>query len=139
MKVVAKKESMTQIFDDSGVVHPVTVVSGEAGDLAVGDLVSVSGLTKGKGFQGVVKRHGFHGGPRTHGQKHSEREPGSIGGGLRTRVPKGMRMAGRMGGRRATVRHLKVVAVNREAGQFLISGAVPGRRGTRLEIKKLKV
>jgi len=59
---------------------------------AAGDEVSVAGTTKGKGFQGVVKRHGFHGGRRSHGQKHSEREPGSIGGGLRNRVPKGMRM-----------------------------------------------
>ncbi len=67
---------------------------------AVGDEVVVSAISKGKGFQGVVKRHGFGGGKRTHGQKHSEREPGSISGGTRNggRVPKGMRMAGRMGG-----------------------------------------
>ena len=99
-----------------------------------GDTVRVSGTTKGKGFQGVVKRHGFHGGPRTHGQKHSEREAGSIGGGLRTRVPKGMRMAGRMGGDRVTVKNLKVLHVDAEQNQILISGAVPGRRGTILEI-----
>ena len=68
-----------------------------------GDIVTVSGISKSKGFQGVVKRHNFAGGPRTHGQKHSEREPGSIGGGLRNRVPKGMRMAGRMGGDRITI------------------------------------
>lgn len=61
-----------------------------------GDKVEVSGTTKGKGFQGVVKRHGFHGGPRTHGQKHSEREPGSIGATAPQRVFKGTRMAGRM-------------------------------------------
>ncbi len=136
--MIGKKESMTQIFDDSGLVQPVTLVSGDAGDLAVGDIVIVSGRAKGKGFQGVVKRYGFSGGPRTHGQKHSEREPGSIGGGLRTRVPKGMRMAGRMGGGRTTIRNLKVVAVNKQASQFLLSGAVPGRRGTKLEIEKLK-
>src|SRR5690606_36884628 len=66
---------------------------------AEGDVVAVSGISKGKGFQGVVKRHGFAGGRRTHGQKHSEREPGSIGGGGRAgdRVIFGMRMAGRMG------------------------------------------
>jgi len=130
---------MTQIFDEAGTVWPVTVVSGEPGDLTVGDVVAVSGLAKGKGFQGVVRRHGFHGGPRTHGQKHSEREPGSIGGGLRTRVPKGMRMAGRMGGRRTTIRNLKVVAVDKAARQFLISGAVPGRRGSKLEIRRVKL
>ena len=72
--------------------------------LAVGDKGNGIWYFKGKGFQGVVKRHGFAGGPRTHGQKHSEREPGSIGGGLRTHVPKGMRMAGRTGSDRITKR-----------------------------------
>jgi len=76
---------------------------------APGDLLQISSISKGKGFQGVVKRHGFSGGPRTHGQKHSEREAGSIGGGLRTHVPKGMRMAGRMGSDRITQKNLKVV------------------------------
>lgn len=99
-----------------------------------GDDVIVTGTSKGKGFQGVVKRHGFHGGPRSHGQKHSEREPGSIGGGLRTRVPKGMRMAGRTGGDTVTVKGLKVVAVDAENNRLYISGAVPGRRGTVISI-----
>jgi large subunit ribosomal protein L3 len=99
-----------------------------------GDIVTVSGLSKGKGFQGVVKRHGFHGGPRTHGQKHSEREPGSIGGGLRNKVPKGMRMAGRMGGDRITIKNLEVVGVDADNNQLLIKGAIPGRRGTLIEI-----
>jgi large subunit ribosomal protein L3 len=66
-------------------------------------MIRVSGISKGKGFQGVVKRHGFHGGRRSHGQKHSEREPGSIGAGGMQRVMKGMRMAGRMGTDRITV------------------------------------
>src|SRR3989338_5891195 len=100
-----------------------------------GDLVEVSGISKGKGFQGVVKRHGFKGGQRTHGQKHSEREPGTIGGGLRTRVPKGMRMAGRMGSDRVTVKNLKIVKIDKDKNQILISGAVPGKRGTLLEIR----
>ncbi len=103
----------------------------------VGDSVRVSGLTKGKGFAGVVKRHGFHGGPRSHGQKHTERAPGSIGGsGGRAggRVAKGLKMAGRMGADRVTVTNLKVLAVDKAAGQIIISGAVPGRRGTLLEV-----
>jgi large subunit ribosomal protein L3 len=101
---------------------------------APGDKVMVSSVSKGKGFQGVVKRHGFAGGPRTHGQKHSEREPGSIGGGLRTHVPKGMRMAGRMGSDRITQKNLKVVFVDKEANFMLIKGAVAGKRGTVVEI-----
>lgn len=99
-----------------------------------GDVVTVSGISKSKGFQGVVKRHNFAGGPRTHGQKHSEREPGSIGGGLRNRVPKGMRMAGRMGGDRITIKNLEVVGVDNANNQLLIKGAIPGRRGTLVEI-----
>jgi len=101
-----------------------------------GDTVSVSGISKGKGFQGVVKRHGFAGGSRTHGQKHSEREPGAIGGRGRAggRVSKGMRMAGRMGGERVTVKNLEVAQVVPEENLILIKGAIPGRRGTIVEI-----
>ncbi len=99
-----------------------------------GDIVTVSATSKGKGFQGVVKRHGFHGGPRTHGQKHSEREPGSIGGGLRSHVPVGMRMAGRMGSDRITVRNLKVAHIDTEDNVIYVGGAIPGRRGTLVEI-----
>jgi large subunit ribosomal protein L3 len=99
-----------------------------------GDVIRVSGTTKGKGFQGVVKRHGFHGGPRSHGQKHSEREAGSIGGGLRTHVPKGMRMAGRMGGDKITVSNLKILHIDKDENVMVISGAIPGRRGTLIEI-----
>ncbi|MCX6716633.1 MAG: 50S ribosomal protein L3 [Candidatus Taylorbacteria bacterium] len=101
----------------------------------VGDKVNVTGISKGKGFQGVVKRHGFHGGPRTHGQKHSEREPGSIGGGLRNKVPVGMRMAGRMGSDRITVKNLKVVHIDAENNHLYVEGAIPGRRGSVVEIK----
>lgn len=102
-----------------------------------GDTVSVSGISKGKGFAGVVKRHGFHGGRRSHGQKHSEREPGSIGGsGGRAggRVAKGIRMAGRMGSDKVTVKNLKVLAVDKVNNEILIKGALPGRRGTVITI-----
>lgn len=199
--ILGTKQNMSQVFDQSGEVHPVTVLNagpvvvtriinkdkdgynaikvgfgsrkakninkaqkGEIGDLgsfrylrefrvsdgsaaftvgdkldagvfSEGDTVEVSAISKGKGFQGVVKRHGFKGGPRTHGQKHSEREPGSIGGGLRNRVPKNMRMAGRMGGDRVTVKNLKIVKIDAENNQIMIEGAVPGRRGTLVEVR----
>lgn len=112
----------------------------DASVFAAGDDVEVSGTSKGKGFQGVVKRHGFHGGPRTHGQKHSEREAGSIGGGGRAggRVAKGMRMAGRMGSDRVTVKGLKILAVNKEGNEIVVSGAIPGRRGTLIEVRSVK-
>ncbi len=102
-----------------------------------GDIVAVSAISKGKGFQGVVKRHGFHGGPRSHGQKNKERAPGSIGGGGRAgaRVAKGMRMAGRMGGDRVTVQNLRVLQVDAASKTLVISGAVPGRPGTLVEIR----
>lgn len=100
-----------------------------------GDDITISGVSKGKGFQGVVKRHGFHGGRRTHGQKHSEREPGSIGPGGLQRVAKGIRMAGRMGSDRVTIKGLSVLAVDTQNNIMVVKGAVPGKPGTLLEIK----
>lgn len=104
-----------------------------------GDIITVSAISKGKGFQGVVKRHGFAGGRGSHGQKHSHREPGSIGGGGRAggRVAKGMRMAGRMGGERITVENLQVLQVNKSENMLLVKGAVPGRTGTLVEVRSV--
>lgn len=105
---------------------------------AVGERVEVSAISKGKGFQGVIKRQGFHGGPRSHGQKHSERSPGSIGGsGGRAggRVAKGMRMAGRMGSLRVTVRNLPILQIIPETNELVLAGAIPGRRGALVEIR----
>ena len=109
----------------------------DAGVFATGDTVTVSALSKGKGFQGVVKRHGFAGDMASHGRKHSARAPGSIGGGGRDggRVIKGMRMAGRMGGDRITVKNLTIVQVNKDENIILIKGAIPGRKGTLVEIR----
>jgi large subunit ribosomal protein L3 len=102
---------------------------------SAGDVIEVSAISKGKGYQSVIKRHGFKGQPRSHGQKHCENAPGSIGGGLRNRVPKGMRMAGRMGADRITVKNLKVLGVDKDNNQLVISGAIPGRRGTLVEVR----
>ena len=93
---------------------------------AVGDTVQVTGVSKGRGFQGVVKRHGFHGSPATHGHKDQNRMPGSIAAGGPQHVFKGTRMAGRMGGDQVTVKNLKVVEVNPAANEIFIRGAVPG-------------
>ncbi|MBI2096574.1 MAG: 50S ribosomal protein L3 [Candidatus Sungbacteria bacterium] len=97
---------------------------------SVGDIVKVTGVSKSKGFQGVVKRHGFHGAPATHGTKHAHREPGSIGATWPQRVIKGMRMAGRMGGERVSVKNLRVVNIDPEREIIALSGAVPGRPGS---------
>lgn len=100
-----------------------------------GDKVFISGFSKGRGFQGVVKRHGFKGAPKTHGTKHAHREPGSIGAVWPQRVVKGTRMGGRMGGERVTIENLCVVKVDLEHNKLFVRGAVPGARGTLLEIK----
>ena len=100
-----------------------------------GDKVKVSGLSKGKGFQGVVKRHGFHGGPKTHGQKNRLRAPGSIGATAPQRVMPGKKMPGRMGGGRTTVKNLKIVGIDKGNNILFVKGAAPGTKGTLLEIK----
>ncbi len=100
-----------------------------------GDKVKISGLTKGRGFQGVVKRHGFHGGPKTHGQKNRWRAPGSIGSTAPQRVMPNKKMAGRMGLERKTLKSVKVIAIDKEKNILIIKGATPGRVGTLLEIR----
>jgi large subunit ribosomal protein L3 len=100
-----------------------------------GDTVSITSTSKGKGFQGVMKRHGMHGGWHQHGQKHSMREIGSIGATGPQRVFKGKRMAGRMGSDRVTQKSVQVLDVDVENGLILVKGAVPGSRGTLVEIK----
>ncbi len=101
-----------------------------------GDKVKVSGVSKGKGFQGVVKRWGFKGRlSATHGTKHELRTGGSTGSSMPERVIKGKKMAGRMGTERVTVSNLIIVKVDKENNLLALKGAVPGRRGTLLEIK----
>jgi large subunit ribosomal protein L3 len=189
--MIGRKLGMTQIFDESGVVHPVTVIevgpnvvtqvrtaekdgyeavqlgfgidkrlnkpeqghrkaSGfmsetlrevraddvsefsvgqqiRADSFSVGELIDVTGTTKGRGFQGGVKRHGFSGGPRTHGQSDRLRAPGSIGASATPgRVLKGMRMAGHMGHDRVTIQNLRVLRVDTERNLLLVQGSVPG-------------
>ncbi|MGC9599299.1 MAG: 50S ribosomal protein L3 [Minisyncoccia bacterium] len=122
--------------------HPIEMGKFKVGDavtveaFAAGEKVRVSGLTKGRGFQGVVKRHGFHGGPKTHGQKNRFRAPGSIGSTAFQRVVPGRRMAGHMGTDRVTIKNLVVADVDKEKNLIFLRGAVPGARGGLLEIRK---
>jgi large subunit ribosomal protein L3 len=122
----------------------------EAGDLTVGttitvdqifqagDMIAVTGVSKGKGFAGVVKRHHFAGGPATHGQSDRERAPGSIGGTTTPgRVYKGKRMAGRMGGEMVTVKGLKVVSVDIAKNQLIVSGLIPGAANGLMFVKRI--
>ncbi len=103
-----------------------------------GDLVTVSGISKGKGFAGGVKRWGFAGRPATHGTKHEERTIGSAGSSTPSRVIKGKKMPGHAGQKRVTIKNLEIVKVDPEKNLLYIKGSVPGSRGTLLEIKTEK-
>ena len=108
----------------------------DASLFSVGDSVDISGTSKGKGFQGVMKRHNFRGGAATHGSMF-HRAPGSIGASsFPSRVVKGMRAAGRMGGGRVTTRNLRVVAVDTENNLLIVHGAVPGAPGNYVVVRK---
>lgn len=127
-----------QLSVDSGQLKPGTMIK-VADVFKSDDLVQITGVSKGKGFQGVVKRHHFAGGPRTHGQSDRERAPGSIGQTTTPgRVYKGKRMAGRMGGEKVNIKNLKVVEVDSEKNLLIISGLVPGGRNSFLLIRKIK-
>lgn len=129
--------------------HRMVEIDGLKGDVNLGDeiavdifkegeFVDIAGTSKGKGFQGVVKRHGFHGvGQATHGQHNRLRAPGSIGAGSDpSRVFKGMRMAGRMGGKRAMVENLRILKVDKEKNLLVVKGSIPGARNSYVIITK---
>ena len=127
---------MSQVYKDDQLLA-ITPIKIETGDLAVikeGDLIKVSGITKGHGFQGVVKRHGFSGGPKTHGQKNRYRAPGSIGSTAPQRVLPGRKMPGHMGVERVTVKNLKVVSLDQDKKILTVQGAIPGTNGGKIEI-----
>lgn len=129
-KVAHRKEFRLEAEAEAKIGDKVTVET-----FAIGDEVSVSGITKAKGFQGVVKRHGFKGAPKTHGHKHDLRAPGSIGAQQPQHVIKGKRMAGRMGGNRSTTKNVKIVMIDIERNVMAIQGAVPGVVGRIVEIR----
>ena len=130
---------MGQAFTDKGKRIPITKIQIEDknSSLKLGDLVNVTGVSKGKGFTGVMKRWGFKGGPRTHGQSDRQRAPGSIGQGTSPgRVWKGKKMPGRAGGKKVTIRNLKIIDVNKKNKVLTVNGPVPGPRKGKLRIKK---
>ncbi len=142
-KMIVIKGEMQTYFDSTGRAFPVTALLGKGVNLGEifkeGDLLVASGLSKGKGFAGVVKRHHFKGGPRTHGQSDRERAPGSIGSTTTPgRVRKGKRMAGRMGNQRVTVKNLAVAKIDPEKNALYVKGALPGAKKSLIVIKKVE-
>ncbi len=134
----AKKLNMGEIFKDDKRI-PVTyvqILGDEMPEFFSGESIKVSGVSKGKGFQGTVKRYGFHGGPKTHGQKNRLRAPGSIGSTAPQRVLPGRRMAGRMGGDNVSIKNLKVVSFNDSTMTLALRGAIPGNNRGLLKIFK---
>ncbi len=129
-KVVEFKDTFRQDFQLGDVIN-VDIFH-------VNDYVDVEGISKGKGFQGVVKRHGFHGvGGSTHGQHNRLRAPGSIGASSwPSRVMKGVRMAGRMGGEKETIENLLVLKIIPEQNLIVLKGSVPGAKGSYISIRK---
>ena len=130
---------MTQIWKGDTIVpdSPLKLQNSKnAEEFKEGDVVKVTGTTKGRGFQGVVKRYSFAGGPKTHGQKNRHRGPGSIGNTSPQRVIPGRKMAGHMGMERITTKNIKVVEINAEQKTLFLNGAVPGHIGTKVEIYK---
>jgi len=126
------REFSTDNIDDHEVGQVLT-----ADVFQPGQIIDVTGTSKGRGFQGVVRRHGFSGGPKTHGQSDRHRAPGSIGAGTDPgHVWKGTRMAGRMGNRRVTVQNLQVVEVMADRHLLLVRGSVPGAKNGLLMVRR---
>ncbi len=124
---------LAEFRDEAGELLVGEVVKADA--FAPGDKVKISGVSKGKGFQGTIKRHNFASGPKSHGS-HNVRAPGSIGASATpSRVMKGLRGPGRMGGGRITQRGLTVVEVIADQNLLLVRGAVPGPKGTTVEVR----
>lgn len=137
--IKGKKIDQTRVFSEDGKQIPVTRIRyKDQAELAVGDKVKVSGISKGKGFAGVVRRWKFAGGPRTHGQSDRERAPGSIGQTTTPgRVYKGKKMAGRLGGKRVTVKGLKVVEIKPEEKLLVLKGLIPGPKRGKVLVSKI--
>jgi large subunit ribosomal protein L3 len=127
---VARREFKAEVAED---VKELSVTQ-----FAPGDVIQVTGVSKGKGFQGVVKRHKMKGGPGSHGHTDWARKAGSIGSRFGQHTMKGKRMAGRMGADQVTVKNLKVIQINAENHVLAVKGAVPGVRGSVIAIESIE-
>ena len=137
--ILGEKLETSQIFTEKGKRLAITKIhlGTDKSGLKVGDLVSVSGVSKGRGFTGVMKRWGFKGGPRTHGQSDRQRAPGSIGQTTDPgRVWKGKKMPGRSGSQKITVKNLKVIVLDEKEKLLIVGGLVTGHKKGKLRIKK---
>ena len=136
LKDLPKVSSIREFRVDSVDDYSVGQVLGIADVFAEGDLVDVTGISKGKGFAGVIKRHNFHRGPKTHGSDH-HRAPGSIGPGTTPgRVYRGLKMSGHMGDERVTIKKVRVVRTDSDRNLLLVNGSLPGARGSLILVKK---
>lgn len=139
MEIIGKKIGMTQIFREDGTAVAVTLIETDRlkeAEVKEGDKVKATGISKGKGFQGVVKRHGFSGFPGSHGHKGKERRPGSIGQRFPQHTLKGRRMAGRMGFKKVTIENLEIEKIDGDGNILALKGAIPGRKGTLIKVWK---
>ena len=136
LKDLPKVSSIREFRVDSVDDYEVGQVIGLGDLFAEGDLVDVTGISKGKGFAGHIKRHNFHRGPKTHGSDH-HRAPGSIGPGTTPgRVYRGLKMAGHMGDERVTIKKVRVVRTDTDRNLLLVNGSLPGARGSLILVKK---
>ena len=136
LKDLPKVSSIREFRVDSVDDYSVGQVIGLGDLFAEGDLVDVTGISKGKGFAGVIKRHNFHRGPQTHGSDH-HRAPGSIGPGTTPgRVYRGLKMSGQMGSERVTIKKVRVVRADPDRNLLLVKGSLPGARGGLITVKK---
>jgi large subunit ribosomal protein L3 len=136
LKDLPKVSSIREFRVDSVDDYSVGQVIGLGDLFAEGDLVDVTGISKGKGFAGVIKRHNFHRGPKTHGSDH-HRAPGSIGPGTTPgRVYRGLKMSGHMGDERVTIKKVRVVRTDTDRNLLLVNGSLPGARGSLILVKK---
>jgi len=137
--IKGKKIKMSQIFVENGKVIPVTIIRSEDNltEEIMDKDVMVVGISKGKGFSGVMKRWNFKGASRTHGHKSKARSGGSIGSQTPGRVLKGKKMAGRMGGEKVTIKGLKIVGFSNEDHELMVSGPIPGARNSDVKVRVL--